>query len=144
MAVLNIYLKSNKDGGIISAERCELRRGVGIVGQPRSKDVSRQISFISADTAKQICEIEGNGVCLSRFYANFVLPKDIFKRLSPGILLGVGGAVIRISNHKKQCFDYCSLNKKGTPCPLPDGCAFGFVEVDGHVSVGDLVCIYCD
>lgn len=142
MILQEITVKHETTGKSSPVDRCEMTSDVGIVGQVMPKNRQRQISIMTEKTKEEIASLHTPGLCMSRFFANFVLDRTAGENaLLPGTRLRIGSAVVVVSDQQKECFEDCVLLQSKTHCPLRTGCCFAWVEKDGFAAQGDCVTV---
>jgi MOSC domain-containing protein YiiM len=140
--LLEITIKNDNTKMPCAVDLCEMTYDVGIAGQVMPKNRQRQISMMTEKTKDEIASLHTPGLCMPRFFANFVLDRTAGENaLLPGTRLRIGSAVVVVSDQQKECFEECVLRQSKTHCPLRTGCCFAWVEKDGVAALGDSVTV---
>lgn len=130
------YREKGDDGEQL--EEAVLLAGLGLEGN-RHQGGERQICLLSADARGWMEEQPQEGLCFRRFKENILVDGFPLWELQCGDRFAVGGAVLRVSESAKRCFDECVLFTNRMPCCLSRGAVFAVVERGGAVRIGDAV-----
>ena len=131
-SIADIWI-NQEDKSRLPAENCFLLRNHGIRGDTMAGPGDRQVSMALVNAARD------GGLCGPRYGANLSVDGLDFSALSPGDLLLIGSAGLRVSQVGKRCFPECPIVAKGGVCFLKTHCAFLTVEQEGKIHKGDAI-----
>ncbi len=108
----------------------------GIDGDAHAGKWHRQVSLLSAD---KIDEFKKRGAQVEHgaFGENLVVEGFDFGSMPVGTLLGVGDALLEITQIGKECHNHCAIYKAMGDCIMPREGVFARVLRGGAIRVGD-------
>lgn len=132
MAVIEkIYVKKNdiwNQEEKLDLHTCELKEG------------KRSVSFISSEGNNRLIDDSIKGFCHIKFRANIVIDGINVEDLTKGELLQIGGAIIKITEVGKECYDDCPIVKKfNILCSVNKQIFFGEVLKAGIIKKRDSI-----
>ena len=130
MKIVDIKDKDAK-GSIIHLEQATLIKDVGIKGDINAKGGDRQISILIYNTKESIEEIKHMGLCIPKFFENFIVEGLVISQISVGQKLHFGDSIIEITQIGKECFSNCRLVQSGKICDLATETIFAKVVKTG-------------
>lgn len=124
---LFIYHDAHSSGKCVT--RVEVVKGEGICGDRHADGGERQISLRDAGLKGE------QGICFHKFKANIQIEGIDFTELSPGIVLTIGSAKLKITSCRKRCYqEECMIYKNAKDCPVTTGCLFATVLQSGTIT----------
>lgn len=144
-SICSICISKENGGGHtlpVRIERAVLQGGQGIAGDVHGSREGRGLVFLDAKAGHWMKEAGMQGLCFSRFHANFLTEGLDYAVLKEGDLISAGTALIEITKIGKRCFDECARMQHSLECMLRDHVFFARVLKGGTVIPGDGVSFF--
>jgi MOSC domain-containing protein YiiM len=117
-----------------------LRAGHGLEDDAHAGPGIRQVSLLSLEKIEEFRK-RGAIVSFGDFGENLVVSGLDFIALPIGTQLGVGDALLEISQHGKECHTRCAIYQAMGECIMPTQGVFAKVLRDGAIRVGDVMTV---
>lgn len=130
LKIIDIKVK-DAEGSIIHLEQATLIKDIGIKGDINAKGGDRQISILNHNTKESLEELKHMGLCIPKFFENFIVKGLDISQISVGQKLHFGDAIIEITQIGKECFSNCRLVQSGKICDLATETIFAKVVKTG-------------
>ena len=138
MEVISLHKKEEKGSKVIKINEGYFKADEGLVGDINGKCGNRQVSILLI-THKKDLNMEHEGLCTKRFYANIIIECLNINRLHIGQEIIIGDTVQEITTIGKRCFSQCNLIRLNKPCLLSTNVIFTRIIEPGIIRVGDEV-----
>lgn len=132
--VAALKLQTCKGEPFCEAESLTLIAGAGILGDCHFGGKKGQVCLLDESCRRWMEGAEG--LCLQRFQENVLVAGISSEEWRQGDVLGIGEAVLEITQKGKKCFPECKRAQEGEPCRLRMGCCFAVVLRGGIVKRG--------
>ncbi|MFW5729889.1 MAG: MOSC domain-containing protein [Spirochaetota bacterium] len=107
----------------------------GLLGDKHAGPGDRQLTILASSARTAVSESEEPGLCYARFRENHLVEGLDPGELSPGDVLTVGKARLRITTATKRCYPECAIDP--SQCRIKPHLAFAAVETGGVIRRGD-------
>jgi len=131
--------KKDKEEGIHPLiTRIDCIENVGIKGDGNAKGGERQVTLMDDSVREWVEKQSIKGLCSSKFKANITIKDLNALKLTPGALLHIGDAVLKVTSTNKKCYgEVCKIYREKLICPIPSGCYFAKVVGSGQIKLKD-------
>jgi MOSC domain-containing protein YiiM len=136
--VLAVCLSARRGMQKTAVPQAQLVVDHGIVGDAHAGPGHRQVSLLSASSVEKIKE-RGIDTFHGIFAENIVTEGLELMILPVGTQLGVGEALLQVTQIGKQCHSRCAIYEQAGDCVMPREGIFARVLRGGTVAQGDTV-----
>ena len=119
-------------------ETARLLEGYGIEGDAHGGNWHRQVSLLGLEKIEDFRK-RGAKVEFGAFGENIVAEGIDFRRLPVGSWIGMGEAVLELTQNGKECHTHCAIYHSVGDCIMPREGVFARVLKGGIIRVGDRV-----
>ena len=119
-------------------ETARLLEGYGIEGDAHGGNWHRQVSLLGLEKIEDFRK-RGAKVEFGAFGENIVAEGIDFRRLPVGSWIGMGEAVLELTQIGKECHTHCAIYHSVGDCIMPREGVFARVLKGGIIRVGDRV-----
>ena len=119
-------------------ETARLLEGYGIEGDAHGGNWHRQVSLLGLEKIEDFRK-RGAEVEFGAFGENIVAEGIDFRRLPVGSWIGIGEAVLELTQIGKECHSHCAIYHSVGDCIMPREGVFARVLKGGIIRVGDRV-----
>ena len=134
--VLAVCISTRKGEKKRPVEAIRLKIDHGIVGDAHAGNWHRQISLLANESVDKMRE-KGLTLEAGDFAENILTEGITLRTLPVGTRLGVGEALLEITQIGKECHSDCQIKKKVGICVMPAEGVFAIVKREGTVKAGD-------
>lgn len=134
--VLAVCISTRKGEKKRPVEAIRLKIDHGIVGDAHAGNWHRQISLLANESVDKMRE-KGLTLEAGDFAENILTEGITLRTLPVGTRLGVGEALLEITQIGKECHSDCEIKKKVGVCVMPAEGVFAIVKEEGTVQAGD-------
>lgn len=134
--VVSINISAGKGERKKPVASAELQAGHGVVGDGHAGDWHRQVSLLARESIDKL-RARGLDVSPGDFAENITTSGIDLMGLPVGGRIRVGGAVLEVTQHGKQCHAPCDIYRQAGECVMPREGVFAAVVADGVVRTGD-------
>jgi MOSC domain-containing protein YiiM len=114
----------------------ELKAGHGLVGDGHAGGWHRQVSLLALESIDKMRR-RGIDVGPGDFAENLTTSGIDLLQLPLGSRLKVGGAILEVTQHGKECHDRCAIYRQAGDCVMPREGIFAVVVEGAVISRGD-------
>ncbi len=137
-AVVAVCLSERKGVRKVPVESIKLEVGVGVVGDAHAGAWHRQVSLLPNESVDELREVLPQ-LAAGDFAENVLTEGLDLKALPVGTVLGVGEALVAVTQIGKKCHNDCEIKRLVGKCAMPSEGIFAVVIRGGEVRAGDSV-----
>ncbi|MBJ6800741.1 MOSC domain-containing protein [Geomonas propionica] len=135
-SVVAVNISRNKGERKKAAPEAHLRENFGIIGDGHAGDWHRQVSLLAQESIDKMVQL-GLSVGAGDFAENITTRGIDLMHLPVGTRLGIGPAVLEISQIGKVCHTRCAIYYQAGDCVMPKEGVFATVISGGVVRPED-------
>lgn len=118
---------------------CVLVEGMGMEGDAHFGFAHRQVSILSDEESNKMKDKAKGLIKPGAFAENFLVKGFDLTKLMIGDRLGMGDALLEVTQIGKECRDHCAIYEAAGDCIMPRLGIFCSVIRGGNVKIGDRV-----
>ncbi len=136
--VLAVCMSEKKGVRKALVDSISLEVGVGVAGDAHAGNWHRQVSLLPNESVDELREVLPN-LAAGDFAENILIEGLDLKSLPVGTVLGVGQALVAVTQIGKKCHNDCEIKRLVGKCAMPSEGIFAVVVRSGEVRANDAV-----